>query len=258
VLNALILAVEDAQAGRDQPGEHTQKALRQLWETQRADGSWDWMNFAQEPDESTDSQYYGAALAAIAVGLAPGSRTEGDEATANYVGRLRAYLGSRYGEQNLYRQTWALLASTRLAGVLNADQRHSLIAALEQKQNQDGGWSLYRLGPWRWSKAAAPFAPPSALDNAELERSDGYATGLVAYTLRQAGVPATAPVLQNATAWLKANQKEVQVGQNSWKCWRTRSLNYDREQGGPHGGPWKQMLMSDAATAFAVLALCSD
>jgi len=32
-------------------------------------------------------------------------------------------------------------------------------------------------------------------------------------------------------------------------------LNYDREHGGQRGQPWKRMFMSDAATAFAVLAL---
>jgi hypothetical protein len=63
--------------------------------------------------------------------------------------------------------------------------------------------------------------------------------------------------LKRGIEWLKANQTEIQVDQRTWKCWRTHSLNHDREQGGARGGPWKQMLMTDAATAFAVLALSS-
>jgi pimeloyl-ACP methyl ester carboxylesterase len=61
--------------------------------------------------------------------------------------------------------------------------------------------------------------------------------------------------LNGARAWLKANQKEVQIDRNVWKCWRTNSLNHDRENGGARGGAWKRLFMSDAATAFAVLAL---
>src|SRR5439155_24978929 len=54
VLNALVLVCQDAHDKRPQPSELTRKAFRQLWETQRADGVWDWMDFAQEPDESAD------------------------------------------------------------------------------------------------------------------------------------------------------------------------------------------------------------
>jgi hypothetical protein len=46
-----------------------------------------------------------------------------------------------------------------------------------------------------------------------------------------------------------------QIDQQHWKCWRSYSLNYDRENGGARGEPFKRMVMSDLATAFAVLAL---
>ena len=254
VLNALVLVCQDAHDKRPQPSELTRKAFRQLWETQRADGVWDWMDFAQEPDESADAQYYGAALAAIAVGTAPSLLGDKEVDTAGYVDKLRSYLNGRYAEQNLYRRAWMLLASTRLAGLLNREQVEGLVVELKNKQNSDGGWSLYRLGPWRWSKTL-PFAPPGKPDMSLLEKSDGYATGLIAYALRRAELPRGDPALNRATAWLKANQKEVQIDGNVWKCWRTNSLNHDRENGGARGGAWKRMFMSDAATAFAVLAL---
>jgi len=148
-----------------------------------------------------------------------------------------------------------LLASSRLAGLLNQERREELIGELKAKQKGDGGWSLYGMGPWKWSKASSPFAPPGKPDTSLLEKSDGYATGLIAYTLRHAGLPANDPDLNRAIAWLKANQNEVRIEKQVWKCWHTYSLNHDRENGGDHGGDWKRLLMSDMAMAFAVMAL---
>ena len=136
--------------------------------------------------------------------------------------------------------------------------REELIAELKLKQNRDGGWSLWRLGPWRWSKANPPFEPSEKLDVTILERSDGYATGLIVYTLLQAGVPASDAALMRATSWLKSNQQEIEVDQYRWKCWRTPSLNHSHEEaGGSRAGAWERMMMSDLATAFAALALLS-
>src|SRR5512136_2980697 len=71
VLNALILARHDADEGKLQASDITRKAFRRLWETQQSDGAWDWMDFAQEPDESASARFYGATLAAVAVGTVP-------------------------------------------------------------------------------------------------------------------------------------------------------------------------------------------
>ena len=257
VLNALILARHDADEGKRQASEVTRKAFRQLWETQRADGAWDWMDLAQEPDESAAARFYGAALAAVAVGTVPTLWGGGEGYATASEGKLRGYLRKNYSQQNLYNQVWMLLASARWPGLLTQPECDELIAELKRKQNRDGGWSLYGLGPWRWSKTSPPFAPPGKPDLAVLEKSDGYATGLIAYAVRQAGLSANDPALKGAMAWLRANQKEVRLEGHVWKCWRTHSLNYDREHGGAHGGDWKQMLMSEMATAFAVLALSS-
>ena len=159
MLNALVLADADARQGRKEPSETARTAFRQLWETQRPDGAWDWLDFGSEPDESADARYHGAALAALAVGTAPRlvNGLQAETSASNPVGKLRAYLNGEYARQNLYNRTWLLLASSRLAGLLSPEQRRLLMGELKEKQNGDEGWSLYQLGPWRWSKANPPY-----------------------------------------------------------------------------------------------------
>ena len=111
------------------------------------------------------------------------------------------------------------------------------------------------LGPWRWSKAEAPYAGPGTTDTALLAPSDGYATGLVVHALRQAGVAATRPAVAKGLAWLVQHQQPLEGGNDGSAPWRAHSLNFDREHGGEKGEPWRRMFMSDLATAFAVLAL---
>jgi squalene-hopene/tetraprenyl-beta-curcumene cyclase len=255
VLNLLILSGEDARQNRLAPSGPTRRALEELWEAQRADGAWNWVDAGLEPYESSDSVYYGAALAAIAVGLVPDYGSVGGINGAGGMSKLRAYLNTKYADQNLYSRVWMLLASSRLSGLLSREQISALAVSLEGKQNADGGWSLYSLGPWTWSGASPPYEPKGKPDLALLARSDGYATGLITYAFRQGGLPADHPILTKATAWLQANQQECQINQNRWKCWRTYSLNHDQEHGGGEGEPWRRMFMSEAATAFAALAL---
>jgi hypothetical protein len=74
-------------------------------------------------------------------------------------------------------------------------------------------------------------------------KSDGYATGLVAYVLQEAGLPRDNPQLQAALSWLRSNQQ--QDGR-----WLSESVNKRRRKASGVG-----LFMSDAATAYAVLAL---
>jgi squalene-hopene/tetraprenyl-beta-curcumene cyclase len=240
VLNALILASADAAQFRREASGPTRQALARLWETQRPDGAWDWLDFGLEPFETADAAYHGAALAALAVGIAPG----GVEGTG--VAKLHDYLKNRYASQSLYQRVWMLLAPSRCKDLLTPGQRGAAIAELQRLQRDDGGWALQDLGGWKWSKAEPPFRPPGTPDPSLLARPDGYATGLIVYTMRQAGLPASHPAVSRGLRWLSANQGPA---------WRAYSLNFDREHGGEKGEPWRRMFMSDAATAFAVLAL---
>jgi len=252
VLNAVILTSADAARNLREPSAPTKKALARLWETQRADGRWDWLEFGLEPWETTEAAYHGATFAAFAVGTAPGQR---DEAATTGLGRLRTYLSANYPAQHLYNRTWALLASTRLTNVLSDAQRVALIEELVRAQREDGGWSLEALGPWKWSKTAPPVKSPGDLETSLLKQSDGYATGLVVYTLAQAGGGRSQAAIRQGRRWLETNQRAIPVSDVPGRAWQAHSLNYDREHGGEKGEPWRRLFMSDTATAFAILAL---
>jgi squalene-hopene/tetraprenyl-beta-curcumene cyclase len=247
----LILASADAARDRE-PGDATRRAFARMWQTQRDDGAWDWLDVGLEPFESIDSPYQGAAFAALAVGLAPtlstGPGTRG-------VARLRAYLRDHHAGQNLHNRIWGLLASTSLPQLLPPSEVETLVGELQRRQGSDGGWSLDGLGGWRWNRTAAPFQSPGQRDQDLAAQADGYATGLIVYTLKKAGVPAEHETIKRGRQWLRAHQLPIRVGDREWLAWRAHSLNYDREHGGAKGAPWQRLFMSDAATAFATRAL---
>src|SRR5262245_27592839 len=258
VLNALILASADAALNRRVLSGPTREALKQLWERQRYDGAWDWLDSGLEPFESVDGSYFGATLAAMTIGMVPVSPQSQSTETGAKIERLRAYLKEKYISQSLFNRAWMLLASARLNGLVTREQREAFFTEIQGLQRNDGGWALNSLGPWRWSKMAAPFQAPGTPDASLLTQSDGYATGLIVYALRQAGIPTSHPAVSKGLDWLKSNQHEVRVDQHAWMAWRAHSLNYDREHGGEKGEPWRRMFMSDSATAFAVLALVAS
>ncbi len=251
VLNAVILT----SAGRGSNHAATASALRRLWETQRADGAWDWLQFGLEPFETADAVYHGAALAALAVGRAGTDASLAEPEAKAGIERLRGYLRTTFDERTLFNRTWVLLASTLLDDLLTKAEQARLMERLQKRQRDDGGWSLWSLGEWRWSGTAAPFESPGELDDALLAESDGYATGLVVHALRQAGVTVSHPVVDRGVKWLLANQQAVAVNEQSPMAWRAHSLNFDRENGGERGEAVRRLFMSDLATSFAVLAL---
>ena len=254
VLNALVMTGHDSATGGE-PGPTTQQAVARLWEVQRPDGAWDWLDFGLEPYETSDAVFHGATLAALAVGSPAGVAASRGAAGEAGEKRLRDYLRDRLASQRLFNRTWALLASARLADLLTRAQRDAVVRDLEARQRPDGGWALADLGPWTWSRTGAPFRAPGATDAGLLAASDGYATGLVVYTMKQTDVPLGSAAVQRGLAWLRTHQEVMQVGDQSWTAWRAHSLNFDREHGGDKGEPWRRLFMSDLATAFAVLAL---
>lgn len=255
VLNAFVLATRDADRHFAQPSGETLAAFRQMWEAQRADGAWDWLNFGLEPYEAPDAVFHGAALAAIAAGTANHLAKSSPDVQGSGLDRLRGYLTANVSSQRLFNQAWALLAAARVDGLLSSGESAIILDALRRQQRPDGGWSTSDLGAWRWDGAKEPFGPPGTPDRNLLSASDGYATGLVVYALRQSHVQASDPAVVKGRTWLASHQRVGATTDPAWAPWRAHSLNYDREHGGPKGEPWRRMFMSDLATAFAVLGL---
>jgi squalene-hopene/tetraprenyl-beta-curcumene cyclase len=115
VLNALILASYDAQIGH--LSETSRSAFHNMWMLQLTEGTdkgaWSWLQFGMEPFEAKDSQYYGAALAAIAVGAAPDDYRSNPEIQEK-VSKLREYLNREYATQSTINHVVLLWASAKL------------------------------------------------------------------------------------------------------------------------------------------------
>lgn len=233
VLNAVILSARDASTGT--LTDDTRQAFNNLWALQfkagDLKGAWAWLNFHYEPWEATESGYYGAALAALAVGTAPGAYSSTPEIQAP-LELLRDYLRRGIDRERLFNQLTVLWASSKLPGLVTDAQRQAIVAAAISKQQDDGGWSMAALGAWK------------RIDGSSLETtSDGYATALIAVVLRDAD-PSAAVAVKKAKAWLVRHQESA-TGR-----WWAASLNKARDPASDAG-----KFMSDAATAYAVLAL---
>lgn len=235
ILNALVLTSNHA------PAADVSLALENMLAEQfregEAAGAWPWLQFHNAPWEG-DSQFYGATLAALALGRAPSDYRE-KPAVQQAITRLSAYLKSTRTSQTLMDQMNLVWASTLLPGLLNASEKKAILNEVLATQLPDGGFSLSRLvGAWKRK------------DNTPLDaRSDGYATGLIAMVmqqmvLQQPGIPSSKEPISRSLAWLRANQDPAE---GRWPAW---SLNKQRELNSDAG-----RFMSDAATAFAVMAL---
>jgi squalene-hopene/tetraprenyl-beta-curcumene cyclase len=202
----------------------TKDAFAKMWQVQQKAGYWNWLKCDWPPMEHDD--YYGAVLAAVAVGTAPGDYAKSAEAKEG-LAKLTAYL-KKTPPPDLHHKTMLLWASTKIDGLMSAEQRKATIADLVKLQHADGGWSLPSLGTYA-RRDKSPNDPKA--------ESDGYSTGFVALVLKQAD-PNNAAIAKGI-AWLKANQRES-------GRWFTRSLNND-----------KAHYIANAGTAFAVMALQS-
>jgi squalene-hopene/tetraprenyl-beta-curcumene cyclase len=252
VLNALVLVNHDhrlkpgatKEAGSKQPTnvlirqeqselkESTRKALVHMWEQQKENGAWHWLEFGTSPWEK-DAEYFGACLGAIAVGSAGKDYfTQAD--IQPKVAALVKYLKNQFPNQPLHNQAMCLWASSRLPGILSEQETKKLIDELLNVQESDGGWSLPKLGkPGVWTSQGA--YPEGAI-------SDGYATGLVVLALKRAGLTASNARNQRGIAWLENHQKDG--------TWPVHYLNKKRDPNTDTG-----KFMRDAATSFAILAL---
>jgi squalene-hopene/tetraprenyl-beta-curcumene cyclase len=232
IFAAMFLSAEDA---KNTMSAHTQKAFDQLWQLQDADGSgkaWKWYAANLDPWENPESRYYGASLAAIAVGHAPTKYRENHDVKP-LVASLTTYLASPSPVPRLHDRLASLWASATLPSLLSASARKAIATDAFAVQQADGGWTLESLGPWM----PHADAPPAT-------GSDAYATAFATFALRRSGVKASDKRLAKAIAWLQSHQ-DPKTG-----AWPAVSMNKRRPE-----GSMESLFMQDAATAFAALAL---
>lgn len=229
VLNALVLARYRAPAAIG--------ALDNMWAAQLKTGgkrgSWTWLNFHNEPWEADDSAFWGATLAGLAAGFAPESYRESPQIREN-LALLAGYLDREQASQSTLNRAMALWAAGALPQLLTAAQRTAIVSEIAGKQRDDGGWSESSLVIKDWKRRDG-----TPMDSA----SDGYGTGLMVAALEQSGEPSAKGAIARGLAWLESHQ-------DASGAWLSTSLNKQRDPASDAG-----RFMSDAATAYAVLAL---
>lgn len=234
VLSALVLANDDAKRGKlSVEGE---KAFERMWSIQVKDGAdrggWQWSDFDLDPWETKDAAFYGAALGALATGMAPADYQARPEIQQN-ISELKTYLRDGQKAQSLHNRLFLLWASSKLHGLLTDTDKRAILDELWRKQEADGGWTMQSFGQWKKREAAVPSVG-----------SNAYLTALAAFTSEEAGVSPAQPGLVKALAWLKAHQDPT-------GAWMADSMNHRHSA----YGAIPEKFMTDAATGYAAAAL---
>lgn len=234
VMNALVLSRRDAVTGT--LSDDTRTAFGVMWALQMKTGPetgvWTWLNFKLDPWESPNSPYFGASMAALAIGAAPGGYAASPE-IADRMKAMRDYFQKQHAQVSLLNQLTGVWATSGVPDLLTPAQRQATVEAAFARQQADGGWNTPAIGGY------------TRVDNTETDtRSDGYATALATLALQAAGVPASDPRLAKGLDWLRRHQDKVSGR------WPAVSPNKARDPESDIG-----KFMSDAATAYAVLSL---
>ncbi len=234
VLNAVVLASYDARQNHLRP--ITRTAFNNAWALQEKSGekagAWKWQDFKLAPWESVESAYQGATWLMMAVANEP-DQYASEPAIRENMELLRQYLKRNYAAQPLMSQLYVLWASTKVPDLLTPADREKLLNTLNSLQQTDGGWSLVSINPWKRED-----------DTPEPTASDGLGTSLAVLTLQKSGVDEQDAALKRGLEWLKQHQE------NDGR-WQAPSLNEQRDPKTDDAA----LFMSDAATAYAVLAL---
>ena len=212
-----------------EPFSALRPALDRMWALQIKDGegkgAWNWFSLKLDPWEMPESRFYGAALAGSAV----------PEFEKSYFGfqLLKAYLKNEQASQPLHNRLMFLWAFWRVPDVLDAEVRREITAKVWQAQQSDGSWTTASMGPF----VAQPGAPEPSGGNA-------YMTAFTAFVMQQQSPGVRDSRIEKALNWLRAHQNPV-TGR-----WPAVSMNKKYP-----AGSQESKFMTDAATAFAALAL---
>jgi squalene-hopene/tetraprenyl-beta-curcumene cyclase len=228
VMTGSILALFD-EATSGQLHETTRTALDRMWTVQREDGGFDWLKCDWPPMEIDD--HYGATMAAIGAGAAPGDYAASPQARAG-LDRLREYFAATPPEF-LHHKAMLLWAGSYIPGLVTDEQKGEWAEALLALQVEDGGWASAALGHWQRADDTQQVT----------DQGDSYGTGLVIYVLRRNGLPADHPQIVRGLDWIRTHQRES-------GRWFTRSLHQDGNHFLTHAGSAMAVLALDACGAL--------
>jgi hypothetical protein len=231
ILNAFALVAADAPSGALSATAKT--ALAAMWAEQKSDGSFPWWStFTLAPWENAESGLWGAALADVAIGMAPPSYVTGmTKMETTKLASLEAYLRASASTSTpaLHNRAMVLVAASRRPTLLPSATKTQIADAIRALQATDGSFSASSLG-FTVSGGATAGAAPHA-----------YATAFYTWVLAQSGDAADTLRVTRGRAWLEAHQ-----GIDG--SWAAKSLNKPTTA-------WNNQLMTEAATAYAALAL---
>jgi squalene-hopene/tetraprenyl-beta-curcumene cyclase len=234
VLASVVLAMDDGPRGKLSP--EGEKAFERMWSLQVKagpdKGAWLWSDFDLDPWETKDSVFYGAALGALATGMAPADYQSRPDIQEN-IAAMTAYLRDGQKTQPLHNRLFLLWASSKMPGLLPDADKRAILDELWRKQEADGGWTIQSFGQWKKRDAA-----PAAVG------SNSYATALASFAMEQAGVKPSQANLSKALTWLRSHQDPKRG------YWAADSMNHKHDV-----GTVPEKFMSDAATGYATAAL---
>ncbi len=225
VLNAAALALDDRAAGQ-QGSDVARRAFDRMWQMQRADGGFDWLDFGLDPWES-GKELLGASYALLAVGAMPDA-----DVPAEPKRKLVAFAQAHVAGARLHDRLALLWAASDL-DALDPNDAAAIVAEAAQRQASDGSFTWRDLGIARGSGAEAYPTALATLAVCMADRAGSHARPA-------GGFSSAAELVARGREWLIAAQR-------SDGSWATRSPNRDRS--------FSHAIMSDAATAYAVMAL---
>ncbi len=190
--------------------EPTERALRDLFERQSANGAFVSHGEVEIPHITTD--YELSVQAARAITAAPGwlAGLE-DEALLARVTKLKDYLRTG-APKNDYDRVLKLQVAHYLPELVPANERAAALALLSAKQHADGGWCVRdfsALNDWHFEISDTVRKLVTGLPDAVNPESDAYMTAFGIVLLRQSGVPASDPRVQRGLTWLRREQRET-------------------------------------------------